>query len=198
MNKKEYKLLVENWRCLVNEAMAPDADLIPLDWSRFVENVDNFANKTKSYNPDSDATRNMRDKIYGSLWNVFWESFQSSEESKNIHHDTTSAEECIERFFRVLARVYNSPENKSKFDKAFRYLSSSEVHGDGSAKFVSLPIGMIWDKYMYNMRGRCEGYCWDTHEEAMEIFKAFKVEYQKLILAGFDLESGECKYLSAK
>lgn len=183
MKRKEYNLLVENWRCFVNEAIAPGSQFMPKDWSSFELALKDFRRKMTKWDPNSGGTGMAGNKVYGSLWNAFWPSFQTND---------VDANNCVEKFFNSLKTVYNSDDNKLLFDKAFQKLISSSGN---RADFVSLPVGMIFDDFMNNMRGESQGYCWNSDEEGIEIFKAFQDKYKDLMSKGFDSETGECLYL---
>ena len=188
MKRKDLRLLVENWRHVISEAMTADAEFVIDDWNNFGEAVDQWRSKVESggLTPHTSTGSGVRNKIYSKIWNTFWSSYSGNDQI--LLGSTT--ENCADQFFDVLKEVYRNGANRNLFKKAFRSLG-----GSNKPKTSAIVIAMLFDDFMHNMRGGVEGYCWETEEEGQAIFEKFQQIYMQLISSGFGPD-GECNFLA--
>lgn len=188
MNRNQTKILVENWRHVISEAMSASAEFLPEDWMSFKKSIEEWRASKKGYNPNTSTGTGVPHKIYGRMWNQFWSIYNSNSNKEMLFG--SNPENCVDNFFTILKKIYRDGNNKSLFDKAFKSLG-----GNDKPKIASLVIGMIFEDFMHNMRGEVEGYCWSTKEEGQDIFRRFQSVYRELIEKGFGPD-GECHFLA--
>jgi len=188
MNRSQTKLLVESWRDYMGARTASDKDTTKSN-EDFVKIVKDYTESFKQMDPNNQALGNNQsirsNKAYRNLWNSFWGTFSTKNAKK--YKDM-----CVWSFFDHLKKICQSGESKNMFNNAFKVL----LHVNG-AGFAAKVIEMLFNDYMSNMRGSSEGYCWETNEEAFQLYSEFQDKLKDLKSQGFDLKTGECHYLKS-
>jgi len=188
MNRSQTKILVESWRDYMGARTASNKDTTKSS-EDFVKIVKDYTESFKKMDPNNQSLGNNQsirsNKTYRNLWNSFWGTFSTKNAKK--HKDM-----CVWSFFDHLKRTCQSGESKHMFDNAFKVL----LHVSG-AGFATKLIEMLFNDYMSNMRGRGEGYCWETDEEGFHLYSEFQDKLKDLKSQGFDLKTGECHYLKS-